>query len=337
MKPLTEAEDVSEIAFAFMGSKALFAALHLDLFTHLDDGPLDADTLSARTGVHPDRIVTLLTALASLGLVVPGAGGYGNAPAAATFLSRNGKYDFGDYLRFQIDRQMYPFLEQLNEAISGTLPPGRIDSYEAWMSDPEEARIYSRSQHAGSLGPARALARMNDLSDARRLLDVGGGTGAFAITLCTANPALSATIVDFPNVAAVGRDFIFEAGLSDRIVYREGNALETDWPDGQDVVVMSYLLSSIPGDAIAPTIRRAWEALAPGGRIFLHDFMVNPERSGPKLAALWQLQHTAFNPGARSVDTAWALETVRAAGFGEAGAAPLIPGMTTLVSARKPA
>jgi predicted O-methyltransferase YrrM len=337
MKPLTEAEEVSEIAFAFMGSKALFTALHLDFFTHLEAGPLTPEALAERAGVDEDRAVTLLTALHALGLVTRDGEAYANSPAASTFLSKSGRHDFGDYLRFQIDRQMYPFLEQLEPAVAGRLAPDTVDSYEKWMSDPEEARLYSASQHAGSLSPGKALARIADLSGARSLLDVGGGTGAFAISLCQANPALHATIVDFPNVATVGREFIAEAGLSQRIRYLEGNALEVAWPGGQDAIVMSYLFSSIPGDAIADVVERAREALVPGGRLFVHDFMVNPDRSGPKLAALWQLQHTAFNPQARSVSTDWATGTLRVAGFADVEDRPLIPGLTTLVSGRKPA
>ena len=64
-----------------------------------------------------------------------------------------------------------------------------------------------------------------------------------------AYPALEVTILDFPNVAALGRTYVAEAGLSERITYREGNALSSDWPVGVDAVLMSYLFSCVPGDA----------------------------------------------------------------------------------------
>ena len=333
---LTTAAEISEIAFAFMGSKALFAALHLDLFTHLDDGPLAVDAIARRAGIDGDRALTLLTALAALGLVIGAPEGYRNAPAAAQFLSRNGRHDFGDYLRFQIDRQMYPFMGQLGAALAGRLPPGSVDCYETWMADPDEARLYGRAQHMGSLGPARTLARLADLSGAATLLDLGGGTGAFAIELCRRNPDLSVLIVDFPNVAELGRAFVAEAGLSDRIAYREGNALTVEWPSGCDAVLMSYFLSSIAGDAADGVVAAAFAALVPGGRLLVHDFMVSPDRTGPKLAALWQLQHTAFNPAVRSVSTDDAMRMLEAAGFADRRARPLIPDMTTLVSGQKP-
>lgn len=337
VKPLESAEAISDIAFAFMGSKALFSALHVGLFTALDGKTLSADEVAKETDLDVDRATTLLTALTSLGLVQKDNGGFTNSPAADAFLVKGRKYDFGDYLRFQIDRQMYPFLTQLNEALTGKLEDNQVASYADWFSDPEEARLYSESQHAGSLGPGRSLGKMVDLSAARKLLDVGGGTGAFSISLCTVYPELTSTVLDFPNVAEVGREFIAKAGLSDRITYQPGNALTDEWPESADAVLMSYLFSGVPGEAIPNLVRKAMDVLEPGGNFMVHDFMVDESREGPKLAALWQLQHTAFNPEARSITSSYIADLMKAAGFEDIEVKVMIPGMTMLVHGRKPA
>lgn len=333
---LTKAEEISDIAFGFMGSKALFAALHFGVFTHLKNGPMTSEELAKKTGLHPQRCQTLLTAVAALKLVSVDDGVYANSPAAEAFLVKGAKYDFGDYLRLQVDRQMYGLLDQITDALADELPESATASYAEWFSDPEQARIYSESQHAGSLGPARGLARDLDLSDKRRLLDVGGGTGAYAITLCAAFPELTATIVDFPNVAAVGEEYIEQAGLSDRIAYRRGNALETEWPRDQDVILMSYLFSGVPDTSHEGLIARALDHLAPGGLLLIHDFVVDADGVGPKNAALWQLQHTAFTPHARSLDDAWLAKALRSAGFRSVTVRPMIPDMTMLAQGTRP-
>ena len=333
MDLLETAEDVSDIAFGFMGSKALFTAIHFDLFTHLDEQPLTIEGAAKAMGLHPDRATTLLTALTTLGLVgVDEEGLYRNSPAARSFLVKGAKYDFSDYLSQQVDRQMYGLLDQVDLAMADKLPEDAISSYAKWMSDPKAAKLYSDSQHAGSLGPARTLALWVDPSGARTLLDVGGGTGAFAITLCQAYPQLAATVIDFPNVARLGEEHVAEAQLSDRIRFVGGDLIKTDWPRNQDVILMSYIFSSVPGETLTGLVRRARESLAPGGRLLVHDFMVTPEREGPKLAALWQFQHTAFNPHAKSVDTEWAEQQLAQAGFSEIECRPMIPGMTFLVT-----
>ncbi|WP_407495349.1 methyltransferase [Pseudooceanicola sp. MF1-13] len=337
MPPLTEADEISAIAFGFMGSKALFVALDLGVFTALAAGPLDAEALATACGIHRDRAETLATALAGMGVLEVADGLYKNSPAAEAFLVKGAKYDFGDYLRLQVGQQMYPLLDQLGPAVRGNLEEVDTASYEEWFSDPEQARIYSTSQHAGSIGPARQLAKKVDLSGVQTLLDVGGGTGAFAITLCKAFPALNVTIVDFPNVAALGREYVAKAGLSDRIEYVEGNALKTDWPGGQDAVLMSYLFSGVPGDAHTGLIDDAMAALSPDGQLVIHDFMVEADRSGPELAALWQLQHTAFTPEARSVDTATLTEELEAGGFSDVRVVDMIPRMTKVAVGRRSA
>ncbi|MBK1634572.1 methyltransferase [Rhodovulum adriaticum] len=337
MHPLTTADQISDIAFGFMGSKALFAALGAGVFTTLSQqGALTPAELATHAPLDADRAETLLTALAGMGLVVAQDGRFANSPAAEAFLVKGAKYDFGDYLRLQVGQQMYGLLDQIDDALTGRLPPEATASYAEWFSDPEEARLYSASQHAGSLGPARQLLKRVDLSGVRTLLDVGGGTGAFAITLCQACPEMTATIVDFPNVAALGRDYIAQAGLSDRIVYVEGNALEADWPTGQDSILMSYLFSGVPGETHEGLIARAVAHLAPGGRLMIHDFVVKADRTGPKLAALWQLQHTAFTPRARSLDEAWLRDALQDAGLESVEVTEMIPEMTMLATGRKP-
>lgn len=337
MTPLTEADEISDIAFGFMGSKALFAALKFGVFTELSKGPATAEALAVGSDLHADRMETLLTALAGLGLVTVEDGTFSNSPAAEAFLVKGAKYDFSDYLRLQVGQQMYPLLDQIEGALDGSLGEEATKSYAEWFSDPEEARLYSESQHSGSIGPARQLAKALTIEGPARMLDVGGGTGAFAITLCKAFPELTATIVDFPNVAKLGRKYVEKAGLTDRIAYADGDALEYGWPGGQDIVLMSYLFSGVPGEAHEGLIADAWTALKPGGRILIHDFVVDETREGPKLAALWQLQHTAFTPEARSLDDGWLKSALDAAGFASVTVRPMIPEMTMLAEGVKPA
>jgi len=337
LKTAETAEDVSSIAFGFMASKALFAGLHIDVFTHLAKGPKTSGELSKETGIPKNRVETLMTALNSIGLVDREDQRYRNSPGADAFLSRTSKYEFGDYLRYQIDQQMYPFLGQLNEVLDGSLDPEAVDSYQHWMSDPEQAQLYSNAQHAGSLGPGRTIARLVDLSGAKTLLDVGGGTGAMTIRLLEANPQLASTIIDFPNVSEIGWRFITEAGMVDRVRYIPSNALEVEWPGEQDAILMSYLFSGVPGEELPKLVKRTYDSLAPGGAYMVHDFMVEEDRGGPRLAALWQLQHMAFTPDAHSVTAGWLVEEMKKAGFVDVEDDETIPGLTHLVHAKKPA
>lgn len=332
------AEDVSHIAFGFMASKALFAGLHIDVFTQLAAGAKNSKEIAEESNIPMNRVTTLMTALTSVGLVDRNDDGeiYSNSPGAEAFLSKGAKYEFGDYLRYQIDQQMYPLLGQLNEVLDGTLASDSIDSYQHWMADPEQASIYCEAQHAGSLGPGRTLARLVDLSAADTLLDVGGGTGAMSIRLLEAYPKLISTIIDFPNVAEIGWQFITGAGMVDRIRYIPSNALVAEWPNEQGAILMSYLFSGIPGAEVSRLVDYAHKCLAAGGSFMVHDFMVENDRTGPPMAALWQLQHMAFTPEARSVTPGWLRTRLQETGFVDIQEDEMIPGLTRLIHARKP-
>jgi ubiquinone/menaquinone biosynthesis C-methylase UbiE len=179
------------------------------------------------------------------------------------------------------------------------------------------------------------LARRVDLSNATRLLDVAGGSGAFTITLCTRFPELRATILDFPNVTTVARHYVAEAGLSDRVDFLSGNALDVDWPHA-DVVLMSYLLSAVPGAEIGRLLARARDALSPGGRLLLHDFMLDDDRQGPDLAALWFLQYLALSTETVSFTQAEMTAQLNEVGLVDIVSEPLIPGITRVMSAVRP-
>src|SRR5262245_61354311 len=330
-EPLDNVRDISRIAYGFMASKVLFTALDLDLFGLLAGGAKSADQLAADTRLLPKRLEILLTACVGLGLLVKQGESYTNAPASQSYLVRGAPSYFGDYYRFQIDRQVYPAFARLPEALRGE----RADFYRL-MEDPDEALSFSRGQHAGSLGPAAVLARIVDLKEARRLLDVGGGSGAFSITLCRRFPELRATILDFPAVQTVAAAFVHEAGLSERITFTPGNALSTSWPAGQDVILLSYLLSAVSALGVDQLLTRAFGALAPGGRVVLHDFMVDDDGRGPATAALWLVNALVIDPDVARLSPSLLEARLRARGFEGFQHAEVIPGITRAITAAKP-
>ncbi|MEQ8344613.1 MAG: methyltransferase [Sneathiellaceae bacterium] len=335
MESIKTAEEISTIAFGFMASKALFSALHVGIFDALAERPLELGALAAATGIQKRRLTTLLTALVSTGLVEKDGDLFRNGAGAQDYLVRKSRNYFGDYLRYQIDRQMFPMMTELVPVLREGEAADAPD-YEAWMADPEEAKLFSESQHSGSLGPGAVLARMVDLPDgASSLLDVGGGTGAFALMFAKRYPGLATYVLDFPNVCEVGKRFVAKAGMTDRVGFLPGNAIESDWPDEQDVILMSYLLGGVPADEVPGLVQKARAHLKPGGVLIVHDFMVDDDRSGPPLAAFWALQHMVFTPEGMSLTAGGVRKVMEEAGFQAPRIEDLIAGMTKVLIARR--
>jgi predicted O-methyltransferase YrrM len=336
-KVLSDVREISHIAYGFLLSKALFAALNLELFGHLSDGPAAIGALSRRTGVSETRLWTLVSALLSVGLLYREDDLIGNSPAAQRYLVPGAPAYFGDYYRFQIDRQIYPNMNDLDAGLAGDEDAMTHHSMGDWLADPQDADDFSRAQHAGSVGPAMMMVNAVDLGDAKTLLDVAGGTGAYAIAFCAKYPDLDAIILDFPTVVKVAERYLAEAGMAGRIALLGGDALGTDWPENQDVVLMSYLLSAVGGGDIAPLLQRAWRALRPGGRLIVHDFMLADDRSGPSATAGFFLQYLTVRTDPLSFTAAEMSQWAAAEGFAKVESAVMIPEITKMVTASKPA
>lgn len=335
--PLTDVRQISHIAYGFFASKALFGALNIELFRHLAAGPQSAAELAAATGIAENRLATLLAALASCGLVTHEDGRWVNSPAAARYLVPGETAYFGDYYRYQIDRQLYPNMLALDAGLQGDADALAHDLMSAMLEDPVEAEAFSRAQHAGSMGPAMLMAKTLDFSGVGTMLDVAGGTGAYSIVLCRQYPEMRATIIDFPTVTDVARRYVDEAGLGDRIALLPGDALGVDWPDGQDAVLMSYLLSAVGEADIPVLVERARAALKPGGRVVVHDFMLDEARSGPFAAAGFFLSYLALRTDPVSFTAQETAGWLTDAGFEAVETGVMIPEITGYAIARAPA
>jgi SAM-dependent methyltransferase len=338
VKPLDDVRQISALTYGFIASKALFAALDLDLFTRIAGGTAGLDALAAATGVAPNRLRTLLTALKTVGLVTETDGQFANSPAAGTYLVAGAQGDFRDYISVVNGGFLYEGLRHLSKAMRGERIFPDKGFYEGivYSEGGVGGDAFSKAQHAGSLGPAQLMARRVDLGQATTFLDVGGGSGAYTLAFLRKNPRLRATILDFPQTVDTARRYASEAGMADRVSHLPGNALTTPWPKGQDVVLMSYVWSAVGGNDIRALAGRAFEALKPGGVVLVHDFMVDDDHAGPAFAAWYLLASLPDNPQAECLSPGFVERCLGDAGFAVDGTEPMLSEITALTRARKP-
>lgn len=339
VKPLEDVRQISALTYGFIASKALFAALDLDLFSMIAKGAATLPELAKATSVAPNRLRTLLTALKTIGLVSERDGHFVNAPAADTYLVAGAPGDFRDYIRVVNGGFLYEGLRHLDKAMRGQRVFPDKGFYEGiiYSEGGVGGPAFSQAQHAGSLGPAHLMARRVDLGKATTLLDVGGGSGAYTLAFLRKNPRLQATILDFPETTETARRYAAEAGISDRIAHVQGNALTTPWPSNQDIVLMSYVWSAVGAGDIGILAKRAFDALKPGGMVLVHDFMVDDHHEGPVFASWYLLAAILDNPEAECLSPGFVETCLRDAGFEIEGTEPMLAEITQLTRAYHPA
>jgi len=271
MKPATT-DDVLDLMDAPFLSTALGAALELGLFWLLDARPMDAREIARALDIPPVRCSYWLQLLCRSGLLEQGSDGYGPSPVAR--MSILGAYSHDSWaLLAEEAREQLPGLCHLPEEIrrSGPPPPAaagpKLPIYIARMAgDPGRAQQFTRMLHELHQPLAEVLADVLDLRGARRLMDLGGGSGVISMGLARRHPELTVTVIDIATACDAGREIATENSLEDRITYRPADFLRDELPTGFDVVLECDV--NVYSGAL---FRKVRESLNPGGRFLIID------------------------------------------------------------------
>ena len=281
---------ILDLANAFWGSAALFAALDHQLFAGLDAGPATAAELAARRGLPVRSTELVLDAVTALGLCVrDDQGVYRNTPEASVFLVAGKPGSLAGALAY--NARLFPAWARLGEAVGKDAPIVATPVYTG--DDPARTRAFVEGMHVRALGMGQGLVGAVDLTGKKHLLDVAGGPGTLSVLLCRRYPELRATVLELPGIAAVGRELVAQQGMADRVVHRDADVVSGDpWAElggGHDAVLVSGLLHREPADACKALLARLKDALEPGGVIYIVDVMRDQTRVGPPFAALFAL------------------------------------------------
>lgn len=268
-------------------SLAMLAGMQLNVFSPLAEGPMTAGALADRLGVDAGKLEPLLYALVIAELLEPLDGRrFANSPEADEyFVEGQAAYRGGAH---ELLSDLWAGVLQTAETIR-TGQPQAIHDFSTM--DDDALGAFFRGLHGGTVASAKnLLAHGPDLSGCRHLLDVGGGTGAVAITLCQAFPDLKATVLDLPRIArVVTPGFLSEVDMADRITVVEGDAVREPPPGRYDLVTMRALLQVLGPNECAALIANVAKAMAPNGRIVIVGRVLNDDRRTPVSTALFNL------------------------------------------------
>jgi SAM-dependent methyltransferase len=273
-------DQIFQLAQGFMTSKHLFAASELGLFEALGEGPATLAGLAARTGLTQRTARISADAMVALGLLERHGDRYANTPVAATFLSGATPADFRPLLKFW-DKLSYPAWTDLAGALGRGQPV-----HEIFEIDDELVPVMSAGIEAATAGACRALPGAAELPPASRVLDIGGGTGSWAIALADADPELTATVFELPEVAAAANERLRASGLSARIDALAGDLLADDLPRGYNAFLLANVVHYFTPETNQTILRKIRAATEPGTRLLLADFWTDPTHTQPLPAAL---------------------------------------------------
>jgi SAM-dependent methyltransferase len=250
-----------------VAARAVTTAVMLGVFDSLHEAPATAAELAQRLELDPLGAETLLTTLATLGYVEPAGDRVGNTEVSERLLVRSSPETIATFVGEQGDLH-WQVLDLLPDAVRD----GRAYAmHERRHDDSERWEAYIRGLFEISRPEQDANAALVPVESPRRLVDVAGGHGGFAMAMCRRHPGLEATVLDLPPSAAVGRKIVAEQGFADRVSFVEGDVFELGLGEDLDVVSVFNLIHHLPEERDRELCRMARAALRPGGAVVIGD------------------------------------------------------------------
>lgn len=270
-------EDMTQAMRGFQEARVLLTAVELDVFSAAGDGATAA-VVASRIGADERATSMLLNALVALGALEKDGGTYRTTQESAKFRAARAG------LMHTVNLwDSWSMLTACVRAGTAVRRPGVEAQEKDWT------KAFIDAMHANAASQARQMVQSVGAAGVKRLLDVGGGSGAYAIAFAQAEPHLHAEVLDLPQVTPIASRHIREAGLEDRVKTRIGDLTKDDFGQGYDLILLSAICHMLSEEENLDLFTRCAKALLPGGRIVIRDFILEPGRTAPRGAALFAL------------------------------------------------
>jgi hypothetical protein len=310
------------------------AADELGLFDRLSDGnPATAEQLAASLELAPRATRALLGLLSALGLLQQQAGTFALTETSRAYLVSSSPFYWGPAM---VPHKVVPMSHgQILEALRRDQAGGNTDAAAMWKApEPAVLRMFTSVMHAHSLPTASALARHEVFAGAHRLLDVGGGSGAYSVSFALRHPALKCTILELPAMIPITDEYLGATPTGGRVKSHGADMFNDAWPAGHDAVFFNDVFHDWPHAQCQALARKAFDGLPSGGKVLLHEMLLDAGLDGPLPAAAYSMMMLVATPG-RQLSGPEAIALLAEAGFVETKILPTV-GHYSLVSGRKP-
>ena len=322
-----------ELSGGYWSTCALHAGVKLGVFTPLSGAPLSAPDLASRINCDSRGLAMLLNALAAMELLDKQGESYVATPFAAEFLCRTSPGYLGHIIMHH--HHLMSGWANLDKAVQSGAPLRERASHEDVESS-RESFLMGMFNLAMQLAPK--IVPHIDLAGRRRLLDLGGGPGTYAIHFCRQNPELSAVICDLPSTRGFAEQTVERFGLSGRISFVARDFESEELPAGFDVAWLSHILHGVGPKACAGILKKAVAALEPGATILIQEFILDDSKDAPLFPALFSLNMLLGTPEGQAYSEGELFDMLVAAGATEVRRLPLeLPNGSGVIAATVPA
>jgi len=315
-------DQIMQVGLGFWASKTLLSAVEMDVFTELAHGPEEFTKLIARLGLHPRSARDFLDALVALGFLHRSDSTYSNTSETDFYLDRRKPSYIGGILE-TANARLFGFWNHLTEAVrtgrqqneakddSGSSP------FAALYADPARLKGFLAAMSGISHGANLAIAQKIPWARYKTFADVGTAQGDLAVQIALANPHLEGIGFDLGEVGPLFDEYAEAKGVRDRVHFQPGNFFTEGLPQ-VDVITMGHILHDWNLDEKKMLIRKAYDALNPGGALVVYDAVIDDDRSKNAFGLLMSLNMLIETPGGFDYTGAECIAWMKHAGFRDA-------------------
>ncbi|PDW04110.1 bacteriochlorophyllide d C-20 methyltransferase BchU [Candidatus Viridilinea mediisalina] len=250
------------------------AAYDLGLFEAMASGPRALNDLAETTGSVPIRLERLLITMEKVGLAQPVEGAWALTPFAEQFFTAPDEHR---------NMTMLPFVSYMVDLIQSfyanlaDVTRGKMD-FTSHVPHPPRTRedsIFYETIHRSNIHFVLKLLRDHaDLSGVKQLIDVGGGIGDIAASLCQKYPDLNVKLINLPSALDLVRENAAEKGLEGRLEPVAVDMYREPYPQG-DAVMFARILYPMNRQFCTMMLQKAHAALEPGGKVMIIDMVIS--------------------------------------------------------------
>ena len=309
---------IMQLGFGYWGSKTLLSAVELGLFTELAKGPLPADAIRVRLGLHERSVRDFLDALVALGMLAREHGTYANTPATDLYLDRAKPTYMGGMLEMMSAR-LFRFWADLTEGLKKGKPQneakhGGDDLFGSLYSDPNRLEQFLSAMTGLSLGIAHAIARKFPWSHHQSFVDIGVAQGGLPVVLAQTHKHLTGVGADLQVVGPIFDKYVVSHGLQDRLKFTKLDFFNEPFPKA-DVVILGHILHDWDLATKKLLLGKAYDALPADGALIVFEAIIDDERRSNAFGLLMSLNMLIETRGGFDYTGADCAAWMREAGF----------------------
>jgi (2Fe-2S) ferredoxin/ubiquinone/menaquinone biosynthesis C-methylase UbiE len=293
----------------YMPSRCLLTALELDVFTAVGDGA-SAERVATKIHANARAVAMLLNVLVALGLLTKSDDTYTNTPESARFFVQASKDNQRNGL-LHIAHIWHRWSTLTDAVRHGGRVSNDGDGTAEWTRDFISAMQRNAKERAPHVVKALGTEGVH------RILDLGGGSGAYSIAYAKASPEVQCEILDLPEVVPLTAEYVNRAGVSAQVSLRRGSMLQDDFGCDYDMIMLNAICHMFSEKQNREIFRRARRALTANGRLVVQDFILNSEKTAPQQAALFSLNMLVATEAGASYSESEYTQWMKAAGFDE--------------------